>query len=58
VYNGDIITRIGGTGIDADHSFINTMFLYQPGQQVTIELARGTEKIEVQEVILGESSTR
>jgi hypothetical protein len=44
------------TAIDAKHSFINTMFLYQPGQQVTVELARGNKTVEMQ-VTLGELST-
>lgn len=51
---GDIIVRIGDTELNAENSFINTLFDYQPGDTVTIEVARGNSKLEF-EVTLGES---
>lgn len=55
IRRGDIITRVGETPIDEDHSYINALFQYQPGDTVTVELARGSKTLEVQ-VILGEIS--
>jgi serine protease Do len=52
----DIITQIGDISIDEDHSFINTLFKYQPGQTVNIEAIRNGEPFEVQ-VMLGETRT-
>lgn len=52
---GDIITRIGDVTLDETHSFLNTLFTYQPGDQVTIELMRNGETLEVQ-VTLAESN--
>lgn len=52
---GDIITRIGDVTLDETHSFLNTLFTYQPGDQVTIELMRDGETLEVQ-VTLAESN--
>jgi 2-alkenal reductase len=52
---GDIITGIGGTTLDETHSFINTLFSYKPGDQVTVVLMRNGHSQEVQ-VTLGESS--
>lgn len=52
---GDIITRIDDIPLDETHSYINTLFSYQPGDQITIELIRDSEMLEVQ-VTLTESS--
>jgi 2-alkenal reductase len=38
---GDIITRIGSIGLDEDHTYINTLFTHEPGDQVTISITRG-----------------
>lgn len=53
---GDIITRIGDVVIDENHSFINALFQYNPGDKVILEVARGEQKIQV-EVILGETNS-
>lgn len=50
---GDIITHIGEISLDETHSFMNALFLYKPGDQVTVELVRDGEKLQVQ-VTLGE----
>jgi len=53
---GDIITGIDGIAIDANHSYVNTLFLYKPGDQVTLDVTRGDQKLQVM-VTLGESKT-
>jgi serine protease Do len=52
---GDIITSIGGTALDETHSFINTLFTFKPGDQITVELMRNGKSQQVQ-MTLGESS--
>ena len=51
---GDIITKIGDVALDETHSYVNTLFKFQPGDQITLEIVRGDEKIQVQ-VTLGEA---
>lgn len=51
----DIIVRVGAIAIDAQHSFINALFAYQPGDEVTIEYVRQGEHRETQ-VTLGEAA--
>jgi 2-alkenal reductase len=53
---GDIITAIGNVTLDETHSYINALFTYQPGDQVTLTLARNGKTLQVQ-VTLGDSST-
>jgi len=45
---GDIITAIGGVSIDANHSYINILFTYKPGQQVTVDINRNGKAQQVQ----------
>ena len=52
---GDLITRIGDVTIDENHSYINALFQYNPGDQVTVEVVRDGDTIQVQ-VILGETN--
>ncbi len=49
----DILTKIGDTAIDETHSYMNTLFLYKPGDQVTLEIVRNGQTMQVQ-VTLGE----
>lgn len=51
---GDILTRVGAVELDETHSYINTLFQFEPGETVTIGLVRNGEEIEVQ-IVLGES---
>lgn len=51
----DIITKIGDVALDETHSYINTLFEFQPGDQVTLDVVRGNEKMQMQ-VTLGERS--
>ncbi|MGA9396922.1 MAG: PDZ domain-containing protein, partial [Anaerolineaceae bacterium] len=54
---GDIITRVNDTNLDETHSYLNILYTYKPGDQVTLEVLRNNKKIEVQ-VTLGESKSR
>lgn len=51
---GDIITKIGDVALDETHSYINTLYTYQPGDKVTLEVNRSGQTASVQ-VTLGES---
>lgn len=51
---GDIITKIGESALDETHSYVNTLFNFKPGDQITLEVVRGNEKMQVQ-VTLGEA---
>lgn len=51
---GDIITYIDDIPLDEDHTFINTLFRHEPGEQVTIKVVRNREEITVN-LVLGES---
>ncbi|HML40616.1 MAG TPA: trypsin-like peptidase domain-containing protein [Bellilinea sp.] len=51
---GDIITSIGGVAIDESHPYLNILFTFTPGQQVTVEYVRQNQKGSTQ-LTLGES---
>jgi S1-C subfamily serine protease len=53
---GDIIVSIGEQSLDETHSYINTLFAYQPGDQVTIKALRNGQEVTF-EVTLGEART-
>ncbi len=38
--SGDIITHINNVELDSSHSYINTLFVYKPGDQVTVDYVR------------------
>jgi 2-alkenal reductase len=44
----DIITGIGGTPLDETHSYLNTLFLHNPGDQISIQFNRNGHSQEVQ----------
>jgi 2-alkenal reductase len=52
---GDFITRIGEIAIDNDNSYINTLFRYQPGDTVEVEVFRNGRKVQMQ-VTLGDAT--
>ncbi|MEJ2265092.1 MAG: trypsin-like peptidase domain-containing protein [Anaerolineales bacterium] len=56
VLQGDIITRIGDIDLGENHSFINALFSYEPGETIPLEIVRGGQRLEVQ-VTLGETRT-
>ncbi len=51
---GDIIVSIGDQVIDEKRSYINVLFVYQPGDEVTLLVVRGGERLSLQ-VTLGEA---
>ena len=51
---GDIITRLGDVSLDAQHSYLNALFAYQPGDTIRLAFVRQGQPMEVQ-VVLGES---
>jgi len=53
---GDIITKIGDIALDEEHTFVNALFAFQPGEVVTIEILRGDSVIQVQ-VTFGETTS-
>jgi serine protease Do len=57
IQTGDIITKVGDTTLDETHSYINTLFQYKPGDQVTIEVVRDNKTLQMQ-VTLGEASSQ
>lgn len=54
LFRGDIITHIDDIALDQDHTYINTLFAHQPGEEVTITIVRGEEELSVN-LVLGES---
>lgn len=52
---GDIITSVGGVALDDDHSYLNTLYAYRPGDVVPLVLVRGAQTLELQ-VTLGEAT--
>ena len=53
---GDIITSLGGVSMDATHSYINTLFSFKPGDNVTVVYNRNGKTIQVQ-VTLGTANS-
>lgn len=51
---GDILTRLGEVTLDETHSYLNVLFEYQPGEQVSVGINRDGVDMEVT-VTLGES---
>jgi S1-C subfamily serine protease len=52
---GDIIVQVGDVAIDDTHSYLNTLYTYEPGDQVVLTIVRQGADLELQ-VTLGESS--
>jgi serine protease Do len=51
---GDIITKVGGVTLDETHSYVNTLFTYKPGDQITLTILRDGKDMPVQ-ITLGEA---
>ncbi len=51
---GDIITHIADIPLDEEHTFINTLFRHEPGEEVSIDVVRNRRVITVN-LVLGES---
>ena len=54
IQEGDIITKIGDVTLDETHSYVNTLFTFKPGDQITLDVVRGTDNVQVK-VTLGEA---
>ncbi len=52
---GDIITKVGDIAIDQDHSYLNTLYTYKPGDRVTLTVNRNGQTIQLQ-VTLGQAT--
>lgn len=51
---GDILTQLGEQAIDSDHSYINVLFSYQPGDEVDVKVYRDRGILDLR-VTLGEA---
>ena len=51
---GDIITKVGDVTLDETHSYVNTLFTFKPGDQITLNVMRNGKDTQVQ-ITLGES---
>jgi len=51
---GDIITKVGDVTLDETHSYVNTLFTYKPGDQISLEVVRSNKNIQVP-ITLGEA---
>jgi len=52
---GDIIVKIGDTTLDESTSFLNVLYTYQPGDQITLTVMRGRSE-ETLTITLGETT--
>ena len=52
---GDIITKVGDVAMDETHSYLNTLYSYNPGEHVTLTVIREGKTIQV-DVTLGEAA--
>jgi serine protease Do len=52
---GDIIIKLGDITLDETYAYVNTLYTYKPGDQLTVVLIRDGNEISAQ-VTLGESS--
>ncbi len=53
---GDIITSLGGIALDANHSYINTLFNFKPGDKVVVEYNRNGKTLQAQVTLATASS--
>ena len=51
---GDIITKVGEVALDGTHSYVNALFTFKPGDQITLEIVRGNDTRQL-EMTLGEA---
>jgi 2-alkenal reductase len=54
---GDIITQVGSVAIDQNHSYLNTLYTYKPGDQVTLSVIRNGQTMQL-DITLGESTNQ
>jgi 2-alkenal reductase len=51
---GDIITKVGDVALDETHSYVNALFTFKPGDQITLNVMRDGKDTQIQ-VTLGEA---
>ena len=51
---GDIITKVGEVALDETHSYVNTLFTFKPGDQITLTVLRDGKETQLQ-ITLGEA---
>lgn len=51
---GDIITKIGDIALDETHFYVNTLFAFKPGDQITLTVVREGKEMQLQ-ITLGEA---
>ena len=51
---GDIITKIGDVTLDETHTYVNTLFTFKPGDQITLNVLRDGQEMQLQ-ITLGEA---
>jgi len=51
---GDIITKIGDVALDETHSYVNTLFTFKPGDQITLQVVRDSKDMQIR-IMLGEA---
>jgi serine protease Do len=51
---GDIITKIGDVTLDETHAYVNTLFTFKPGDQITLDVIRNGKDVPIQ-ITLGEA---
>jgi serine protease Do len=54
---GDIITHVNTVKLDENHSYLNILYTYKPGDMVLLKVLRDGKNLEVQ-VTLGESKSK
>ncbi len=52
---GDIITKVGDITLDQSHSYLNTLYLYKPGDKLTLSIIRNGQTMSI-DVTLGETT--
>jgi len=51
---GDIIVKLGDITLDESHSYVNTLFTFKPGDQITLNVLRDGKNTQLQ-ITLGEA---
>jgi S1-C subfamily serine protease len=52
---GDIITQVGNVVMDANHSYLNTLYTYKPGDMIALQVIRNGKILQIQ-ATLGEAT--
>src|SRR5258706_4863690 len=48
---GDIITKVGDETLDEIHTYVNTLFTFKPGDQITLTFLRNGQETQVQSTL-------